>query len=493
MHGSGSRRNVFLAEGLVLAAFVSAMSLFLLPGLDCFQFDYDEGVNLAKSRLVAQGHRLYADIWSDQPPLFTHVQAVAFHLVGFGVSTGRAVVLAFSALLLWAMWTFMRHLAGRTHAVLALLVTIQVSHFARLSISSMVGLPMLSLAMCSLALLAAWHATRHTRWLWLSGALLGLSVSTKLQSAFLAPIVIVGLVVSEWTRPSPARWRSRLAPACAWATAFGTVVVVLVGWLVGFEHVGQLVVGHVQAREADVFSRFTFRAAVDRSQVVMMALPALVGMVLLVRGRRWLGLYLVGWLGTAVALLLGHAPVWYHHALLVMVPMGMLAAYAAGELIGWAAGSTASPGLPVRRGLALVTVVACLCLSAAEQARHAARALAAWPASCAAYEMPAPDHELLALMAEQAHRTRWCLTDLPMYALRTGVDVPPEVAALSAKRLATGEYTQQDMLDQLRGLRPGLVYLARFDWPVVRSFLETDPQYRAVHSTGAGTLYVRAD
>jgi 4-amino-4-deoxy-L-arabinose transferase-like glycosyltransferase len=485
-------RQTVRAEWLILAAFVCVLGLFILPGRDCFQFDYDEGVNLAKSQLVAQGYRLYADIWSDQPPLLTLVQAAAFRLAGFSVHAGRAVVLAFAALLLWATWEFMRLAAGRGHALLAVLLTIQIAYFARLSIAAMVGLPMLALGLVALALLAHWHTSRDPRWLALSAVALSLSVLTKLQSAFLAPIFVAGLLVSEWRQESRPAFRRILTPALLWVAAFSATTLTLIGVLVGPSNLGQLLEGHVRARETDFFGRFSLWLALDRSQALLMLGPALLGAHLFVRHRRWLGLYLLAWAGVAFALLLKHAPVWYHHVPLLMVPMAMLAAYAAGEALGWLARLPGRRELLSTRGVLFAAAVGCLCLSSAEQAVRAAHAVATWPRACSAYDMPPPDAALARLKA-LAPGAAWCVTDVPMYALRAGIPVAPDAAVLTIKRLKTGEFTEQDMLAQIARLKPRVVYLARFDWPAVLSALDKDSHYRIEGGAGAGRLYVRID
>ena len=52
------------------------------PFHDVFEFDPDEGNNVIKALMLAEGHALYAEIWSDQPPLFTHLLRGWFALTG---------------------------------------------------------------------------------------------------------------------------------------------------------------------------------------------------------------------------------------------------------------------------------------------------------------------------------------------------------------------------------------------------------------------------
>ena len=90
------------ASGLLLAAAFFGLVFLFSPFRERFEFDLDEGVEVIKGFLLARGYPMYTQIWSEQPPLFTYLLAVAFRLFGFEVDVGRILVLLFSALLLAA-------------------------------------------------------------------------------------------------------------------------------------------------------------------------------------------------------------------------------------------------------------------------------------------------------------------------------------------------------------------------------------------------------
>src|SRR3989304_1529296 len=114
----------------------------------------------------------------------------------------------------------------------------------------MVGVPSLAFATFSLLALATWHQRRQALFLVLSGALLGLSVQTKIFTGFLAPVFLAGLLIGEYARrrPSGLNLRSLLTPAVIWGAAFGSVVIGLGLLWVGPAHLGELSERPVAAR-----------------------------------------------------------------------------------------------------------------------------------------------------------------------------------------------------------------------------------------------------
>ena len=122
-----------------------------------YEFDTDEGINLMKAALVAEGYSLYDEIWSDQPPVLTYVLALV-HVVSDGsVAAARTLILASSSLLIWSLFRIIFRTEGRGAAWLAVSVLAASFVFQLLSVSVMVGLPAIALAVAALdhALLAA--------------------------------------------------------------------------------------------------------------------------------------------------------------------------------------------------------------------------------------------------------------------------------------------------------------------------------------------------
>ena len=165
-----------------------ALVILFFPFRFAFELDADEGVDLLKSVLVAQGSRLYTDVWSDQPPLFTYLIAAIFRLLGVKLNVVRLMVLMFSCALFWAAVQYLRAFWGTPHAIVGGLVLILLPSYLRLSVSIMIGLPAIALALLSLLAISHWHKEGRRLWLVLSGLALALSVMTKLFTGLLAPL-----------------------------------------------------------------------------------------------------------------------------------------------------------------------------------------------------------------------------------------------------------------------------------------------------------------
>lgn len=138
-----------------------AIALFpavLLPVCICllgpwwlvYQFHPDEGVNLLKGALVANGFHLYDQIWSDQPPVLTLILAAVHLVFPYNVAVARAVILASASLLLWSLFRVVRRTDGALAAWIAVAVLGLSNLFLTLSVSVMIGLPAIALAMCAI-------------------------------------------------------------------------------------------------------------------------------------------------------------------------------------------------------------------------------------------------------------------------------------------------------------------------------------------------------
>ena len=64
-----------LRHAFVLGAILAAFLLIecFIPLSTAVRVGADEGFNLAKATLCLKGHKLYSEIWNDQPPLHTIV------------------------------------------------------------------------------------------------------------------------------------------------------------------------------------------------------------------------------------------------------------------------------------------------------------------------------------------------------------------------------------------------------------------------------------
>jgi hypothetical protein len=194
-----ARRHVAV---LAILALYAALALTQLGGL---RWDSDEGINWAKGRLVGdawlgRGHaRLYREIWSDQPPLYTLATALPL-AKGAGLAPARSVTVAFALLGLLSAAVAARQLAlshgardglASAAGIAAMLMLAVAPNFWWASRAAMIGLPAFSCGALAMGLGLVYARSGRRRDLAASAAALGASLLLKLQMAYLGPLLAV--------------------------------------------------------------------------------------------------------------------------------------------------------------------------------------------------------------------------------------------------------------------------------------------------------------
>jgi hypothetical protein len=484
-------------QHLVPFIYFAAIYLFY-PFRNVFQFDPDEGINLMKGILVANGYPLYTQIWSDQPPLFSQILALSFRVFGMQVNVARMVVLLTSALLVWGLSQYLRSVWGFWSMVAGVLLVSVLPYYFTLSVSTMIGLPSIAFAMLSLASLTAWHQRKNTLWLALSGVLLGLSVLTKLWTGILAPIFLAGIFLDRFIQSGTAeRWQAALRALGVWLaalaiTSLGILLVTVRPDQLFTDLLQQMLLPHFTARastiEADsiVYSSLNSYLELIWSFFVL----GLIGVLMALRLRRWLSLYLLAWAIFAYILLIIVAPVWYHQQMLLTIPTAGLCAIATGEIVQqlfrwW---QTRKVHL-IDAGL----FVAAILVTGVVLLNHLLPLIPAFTMDPnLAFEpsdKPPREMQVVYEIQKYSQQTQWMATDLPMYAFRAGMLVPPEMAVVSRKRLVAGDFPDQELVAILKKYNPELVMLDRFDYPGVQAILESN--YDMKYTRFNKHLYVR--
>ncbi len=465
------------------------MFILFSPGLDCADFDYDEGVNLIKASLVANGNNLYQDIWSDQPPTFTVLLAQVFPWFGSNITFYRGIVLGFTIILLAALWHFICLIGSRAHAVVALVLLLISANFLKLSTAVMLGIPMLSMAMVSLLCLGYWHRTRKRSCLLGSAAFLAISITIKLQIGFLVPIWVIGIGIGELTHPRQRSILQKLSPVAVWMTCFVSSCLLLLMLGVDLEHfpkevVDQLLGGHIKAR--DNYTNAGLETVANMSQVALLVLPIATSIWIGIQKKSWLILYPAFWLATILALLLFHSPVWFHHLLLIEIPAAMLCAYLAGEMWHTIRQSRFRPS-PQLLGVGLVSLL--LLVSTVRLGSNVIKTLRGWTSVC---RNPSIDMDVLQDIKALTREESLIITDRPTYAILSGNQVPPNLAVLTQKRLKTGGVSEGELLRTIQSSQPPIIYLERFEWPLVnKALLNPESGYTLVREEGKNRLYRR--
>jgi len=484
-------RSFFFPVLIASIFFVFTFSYF--PFREKLQFDTDEGLNLMRSMLVVKGYPLYSEISSDQPPLFTLILGLVLRIAGFEVNPARMLVLLFSALLVWAGAQFLLLTSGKLSAILFLTLMLIVPRYLELSVSVMIGIPSIALALVSMTFIAFWHKNRKDLWLILSALSLVFSVLIKLFTGFLAPIVVIGLTISVYlnNRQAGFSWQT-LRPALIWSVWFGELGLLLGLILVGPQNIMTIVSPHISADTAKEFQGGLFTLNTHLEAALPLIVFGLFGALVCTFKRNWLLLYPLAWAATAYILLSFHSPVFYHHQLLITIPITLLGAAGVGEGIS----SLFSIKKPVdlAKFQAVLAAVALIgyALSLIHYLPVLGEELMDSP-RVSNFTIKATPGKLIVLhtMEEYADQTNWIVTDMPMYAFRAHLPVPPLLATFSAKRLVTGSLTEEDVIATMREYNPEQVLMARFVIPPLETYLAE--HYKLVLSEEFFRLFIRND
>jgi 4-amino-4-deoxy-L-arabinose transferase-like glycosyltransferase len=478
---------------ILVALIFFAFTFSYYPFREKIQFDTDEGLNLMRSMLVTRGYALYSEVSSDQPPFFTQILGVLFRVVGFEVNPARILVLLFSSLLVWSGVYFLQLTSGRLSAILFLPLVIIVPRYLELSISVMIGIPSIALAGVSMLFIALWHKNRNNLWLALSGFALAFSVLIKLFSGFLVPVFLIGTASSMYfeNRNSGVSWKI-LGPALIWGISFASLLILLVLTLVGPRNLELIIFPHIEASSITEFQGERNTINFQLQTAVPLILLGLLGTLVSVYKRNWLLLYPLAWAALAYILFSFHSPVFYHHQLLVTIPLTMLASAGVGDGV-LAIFSLRHPsdfirpqtlmGVAALIGFVMVTSHYLLKLDKEllNSPRISGSSLVATPGKL----------KVISTMNEYIDRTNWIMTDMPMYAFRVHKPVPPSLATFSQKRLITGSLTDEDILAAMREYHPEQVLMARFEIPALEAYLQEN--YTLILSEEFFRLFIRND
>jgi 4-amino-4-deoxy-L-arabinose transferase-like glycosyltransferase len=482
-----------LALSILIALIFIAFTFSYYPFREKIQFDSDEGLNLMRSMLVVLGHPLYRQVSSDQPPLFTQILALLLRVVGFDVNPARVLVLLFSGLLVWSCAHFLQITWGKLAAILFLPLIVMVPRYLDLSVSVMIGVPSIALAAMSMLFVTIWHQDKKNLWLVLSGFALALSVLIKLFSGFLAPIFLIGVTVAAYfeNREVGFLWKI-LQPAFIWSASFAGLALLLGLILVGPQNVWLIVFPHLTAPITDELSGPGYTINAHLQAAIPLIILGVFGALVSIYRRNWLTLYPLSWAGLAYALFSFYSPVFYHHQLLITIPIAMLAAAAVGDGIHTLIHLRRSADL-----LSLSTLLGVIALAgfgwiSLHYAPVLDKELMNRP-RLSGFNLRATPGKLKVLrtMNEYIDQTNWIVTDMPMYAFRVQRPVPPILATFSSKRLATGSLTENDILAAMRDYKPEQVLMARFVIPPLEEYLQKN--YTLILSEEYFRLFIRND
>lgn len=470
------RETIF---NLGLPIFFFSFIFWIVPIAETFQFDSDEGQEMIKALLYSQGFALYGEIWSDQPPLFTFLLSHwlnVFDFLGDSIFAARLLVLCFATLLLWSFSQILRSILGIIPAILGTILLIFSLNFMRLSVSIMIGLPSLSLAMVSIYFLFLFSPKNRYFYLAiLSGMAFALSLQLKMYTIFLFPLILF-YWLKQYKDKDARRHLWGFLPAVLWCLSFlGTFAIA--GFLLGALDLQSFFQVHLTSNVKDAFpnQNSAYDIFMMYLQDLDYGLLAILGIRKIWKSQDSLTKFPLIWLMLATVILLNHKPIWYHHYLLLSIPLTWLATYgivaAIRDLqkIGWfvALRNRKFREIFKLRYAAIALMFSCLVLPIK---------LSFLALQNQQFLQESRDRqEVLQQLVAYRDSTHWIFTDLPMYAAHAGLNVPPEIATLSRKRIASQEISddflqslfakyapEQCLIEKLPELEPPLdVYLGR--------------------------------
>lgn len=435
------------------------------PWISMYEIDPDEGLNLAKAALASSGYDMYREIWSDQPPLLTYALAALQHLWPSNVFAARLLILLSACLLLASLYDLVKRSHGPWAAVFALLLLMTSPLFLKLSVSVMVGLPAISLAVLAMAMAARPGDAKHF-WAFLAGIVFACSLQTKFIAALLGPVIILMLWLGRPDQSWPCKVRATATFIAAACISFALIALVA-----GDAFIEQLIYPHFETelRDAHSFSQSAQEIwRVLRRQSVLFVL-ALLGIWLLRQQVLRQLLPAIAWLLITIGALLFNHPVWFHQPLLVL------------PALAWIAGAGV---------IALYSKVLSHSKMAAPMVLVGVAALCVTQAVTAVKRPKEDDKVALGnAVRDFAPLGGWVVTDSPIDAFRAGLLVPPNLAVYSYKRWLGGNLTAEDVVATIDRLQPQQVAFRRFAvHPTVKAYLAA--RYISVPTWGSAAHYI---
>lgn len=438
------RHGHSLAAIVLLGAY--GLSIATMP--EATMFDGDEGFNLIKARLVGQGHHLYTEIWSDQPPVFTYLLRGWAMIFGDSVRAARMLTAVLAVAGVWAASRIVASLFGRTAGLISIILCFGSRRFGRLAMAVMIGLPAISVGLVSLWLILASRKKWTAPLLILSGLIFSLALQTKLFVFMLLPMG-VALVIFMSRRPEGWR-RAAIANVTCWT---GGIIAGMVAITLGAAATDptQLVAPHIGPTWDTIISNNLVKLVRYHGEDAPITIAALIGIIhAFDRHRRHMLLPLIWLVSSAIALSLAN-PFNSHHRPMLIIPLAMLGAMGCaavlrdarqGKITGW-----------LRTGLVVGVIV-----------------IMAIPASRVVLNLTTLGRTKGRSMVDSifvnieaaADQSPAIITDNPMYAYVAGLTVPPHLAVTSAKRWRTGALDSEVFEQAIEQYAPAQVYFERF-------------------------------
>src|ERR1051326_3829744 len=120
---------------LVMAVGIALYSLVPLRG--AVQIGADEGFEMGKAVMLLDGYKLYSEVWNDQPPMHTALNALVLKHLGKSILYSRLLTVAFAFIFLCSTSGIISRSLGPTFGALGALIVLASPGFLELSSSCM--------------------------------------------------------------------------------------------------------------------------------------------------------------------------------------------------------------------------------------------------------------------------------------------------------------------------------------------------------------------
>jgi hypothetical protein len=330
---------------------------------------------------------------------------------------------------------------------------------------------------------------------------MALALQTKLLAGILVPPAAVAIYVNSAGMPGPwhpwAEWRPRLGRIALWGLLLGAIYLLL-GLALGALRFDLLFGTHLGAMTANVQNFVAEATGFFPHFVEQHATYLLLGAIgfLYATGRRLPSVLVPAcWLLFGTLIFSVQRPLWYHHTLLLSIPLTWLAAYGLagiGDLLltGWQ--RRGEPGAVLRGILGLAAGAAALALFWFYPNPLPERL--AWQMTIYRPNYIQSVADRLRADAATAAPGEWIFTDHPFYAFQAGLAVPPEIAVLSRKTLEANIIRQEHLARVMRDYAPRFVLFERFTDSYSPEVMdEIHAHYSKEIEEGPARYYIRHD
>lgn len=488
------RTKIFLLFNFLVPVSFFIFTVYFMPIGQVFQFDpSDEGIELIKAILYLDGFPMYTEMWNDQPPFSTAI--LAFWMEGFGKSiySARLLTLCYSTILVWSFCQTLRIYLGNFIAIVGTLLLIISCNFLRLSVSVMIGLPSLAMVMLSVFTLALYKQNCDKQYsqllIYISGAFLAISLQIKLFSAFIVPVIIFDILQFNFKKhfQRQLKW-SLFFDATLWIIGFSTIYI-LIGILFNSLNYQELLKTHFDHSVKAAFSRgnslkLTLSFLLQDFDYLLLAILAI---KTIIQRKQWENTLPIIWLITGFIVLLNHRPVWYHHYLLLSIPLTWLASYGLTLSLDffrqwrWSdrknfskiTVSSLAGGLAI---LSILLIPVKLGVTIFENHEYVAQSQ--------------DNVQFVNMILKHKESTRWLFTDCPIYAFYSSLPIPPEIAVLSDIRIKSKTITPEQILAVVKTYHPEQVLLCKSK--IIQSYLASyiNQHYLKIYANHLGSLYL---